>query len=143
MATLRDLANRIKQLDKKLTVDASKRAIAVADAVLADLIDVTPADVTTALSNWQIGINAPVSGPAIPAYVPGSLGYTITASSEKALAVGREKLATKKPGETIYISNVTEYIRELDRGSSRQFAGGFVARARIVARNALAGYKSK
>lgn len=142
MATLKDLAKRMQKLDEKISEQANERAKFAAIAALKYLLEVTPVDTSKAMSNWQIGINIPVPGPSIPAYSPGMLGYTSAASYREALAVGTALLSQKKPGETIYISNVTEYIGELDRGSSRQFAGGFAAKAAVVARRAAREYKA-
>jgi len=47
----------------------------------------------------------------------------------------------KQPGQPLFISNTAPHIAELDRGSSTQFAGGFVPRALIIFRLALQNAK--
>ena len=133
MAGLLDLARRLEGKLEKLEQSANTRVINAGIAVLRDLVGVTPVDTSKALSNWQVGLGQrPIS--AIPAYVTGVKGSTRATSAEQAIAQGTALLRSKKPGQTVYISNLTPYIKELDTGSSRQFAGGFKARARIVAR---------
>lgn len=133
MGTLLGLADKLEKKLGALEQGNSVRAVKIASAVLRDLVTVTPVDTSEALSNWQIGIG---SRPAtnIPPYAAGRFGSTRALSAGEAISEGEQKLRAKKPGQTIYISNVTPYIGELDRGSSAQFAGGFTARARVVAR---------
>lgn len=135
MGTLRDLSARLSGLSKDLDKQANERAKAAAKAILRELVEVTPVYTTKALSNWQIGIGSPVGGP-IGAYFPGILGYTTAESSAAALRIGYARIDAKKPGEVLYISNLTPYIGELNRGSSRQAPAGFVERSILVGKTA-------
>lgn len=135
MATLLDLAKRLEAKLERIEQNASDRAVAAAKAILQDLVYVTPVDTSTALSNWQIGLGAP-SRVFLPPYVPGRRGSSYAQSAEAAFAAGVAELSRKLPGQTIYISNVTPYIGDLNRGTSRQAPAGFVERAIIVGRNA-------
>lgn len=111
-------------------------AVEGTEAMLKELVSVTPVDTSEALSNWQIGIGSRPPA-AIPPYFAGRRGSTRGASSAKAIAEGVSELSFKEPGQTVYLSNTAKHIVELDGGSSTQFAGGFVTRALIVFRISL------
>ena len=135
MATLGKLASRLEEKLVKLNEFNNRRAQNVAEAIVTDLIYVTPVDKSVALSNWQISLNEkPVE--QLPAYFSGKKGSTANESSSAALAAALQKLGEKKPGETIYISNLTPYIVDLNNGTSKQEPKGFVERAIVVGRAA-------
>lgn len=136
MTGLLKFAQRLEARAGKIQEDANQLTIRIGRAILADLVSVTPVDTSKAESNWQVSLGTPPLSD-IPAYVPGKRGSSRSASAEAALAAGETVLGQKKPGETLYISNVTPYIKELDSGSSRQFAGNFKARAALIARKIL------
>lgn len=133
MTTLLGLANKLEKMAGEVNKIASVRAVAVARAILTHLVYVTPVDTSRALSNWQIGIGGPVPS-SIPAYFEGQKGSTKQSSASEALSVGIAELNRKQPGESIFISNLTPYIKELNEGSSRQAPAGFVENAVIVGR---------
>ena len=99
--------------------------------MLRDWIQVMPVDTSEAISNTQVGIGTPPLGP-IPAHFLGRKGSTRGASGDRALSEGLETIKTKPPGKSLFISNTAGHIGDLDRGTSQQFGGGFIARARIV-----------
>jgi len=133
---LRDLANRMDKLNRRVKVAASEMAVEVAKDLTAELISTTPVDVSTALSSWVIGIGAPSS--VLPeAYFPGWAGDTRFASARSAYAVALMNLAEKKPGQVIFITNNQDYIIDLNDGSSKQQTRGFVQRAVMIARRKL------
>lgn len=140
--SLKDLAKSMRARAEALDTLASDVAVAGAKAMLTELVEVTPVDTSTALSNWQISIGAPVVSD-IPAVAEGRYGSTRGVSADKTVADGLEKLQGKKPGETIFLSNLTPYIGDLDDGTSAQFAGGFVPRALIVFRLAVQDAKKR
>ena len=113
--------------------DATKK---VALAVLSHLVRNTPVDTSQALSNWQVGIGAPVHTTIDP-IVYGSYGSTQAQSAAGAIAKAKLQLASKRPGQPIFISNAIHYIKELDDGTikSNSKPSGFVERAMIIARN--------
>lgn len=140
-----DLAQFANKMEKRAQVfeqTANKIAIKAATAILKHLVNVTPVDTSQALSNWQVGINAPVNS-EIPPYVAGKRGSTQTASAAKALSVGISALADKKAGETIYISNNLPYIEKLNAGSSTQNPGGFVEAAAQLGRKTVEKHRKK
>jgi hypothetical protein len=136
MGTLLDLANRMKSTRERLSAIGSDKAVLAANAIVRDLVTVTPVDTSQALSNWQVAIGSPV-GNRIDAYFIGVHGSTQELSGASALAKARSILETKKPGQTIYISNVLPYIQRLNQGYSAQAPAGFVERAIIIGRGAI------
>ena len=135
---LLDLANRLEKRLDDIEQDASKIAIKTALKIEQNLVLVTPVDTSAALSNWQVSLNTPISSDAeIEPHVPGILGYTGAASGRAAMEIARRVLANKKPGQSIFISNVIDYIVPLNEGSSRQAPAGFVERAVLLGRKSL------
>ena len=133
----KSLEDRAKSIDKKASDVAVKTALFLLDT----LIFRTPVDTSQALSNWQVSLEAPI-GSFIAPYVPGYLGYTMTASAAEAIRIGTANLANKKPGQTIYIVNNTPYIRGLNSGSSKQAPAGFVEASVMVARKTMPTFKA-
>jgi hypothetical protein len=127
---------------KSLDTIGSDIAKAGTEAMLRELVEVTPVDTSTALSNWQISLGVPVVSD-VAAASPGRYGSTRGASADKTIADGLQKLQSKTPGETIFLSNLTPYIGDLNDGSSAQFAGGFIPRALIVFRLAVQDAKKR
>lgn len=124
-------AAKIDAISSGLAQKASDGAVSVATTILGDLVVVTPVDTSAAISNWQVGIGAPVTNPIDP-YFPGTQGSTYTVSGQEALDAGKSKMQTKTPGQPIYISNVLSYIVGLNQGSSGQAPAGFVERAALI-----------
>lgn len=139
---LRDLAKSMRARAKGLDTLASDIAVAGVDAMLVEMVEVTPVDESTALSNWQVNLGNRAAD-ELPAHVVGSKGSTRGVSATQTLADGRAELQYKKPGQPVFLSNLTPYIADLDDGSSRQFAGGFVPRALIIFRLAVQEAKRK
>lgn len=117
----------------ELDEQASEVAKECARAILADVATRTPADVSKAISNWQVSIGSPVDS-EIKAHSPGAQGSTAQSSIDTTYKDGVAAMENKKPGETIFISNVTEYIEYLNKGSSTQQPAGFVQRAVMLGR---------
>lgn len=133
MATLNQLADRLDAYAAGMDKRASDRTKQCAEAILADLVRSTPADTSQAISNWQIGVGSKPSDKVAP-YFKGEKGSTALQSGTAALAAGREVLRTKRPGQTMFISNVLPYIHRLNEGSSKQAPAGFVERAILIGR---------
>lgn len=142
MKSLLDLANRMERLDKQLKKSASDLAVNVGNAIERNLVSVTPVDVTTALSNWLVTLDAPALE-EIEAYYPGFLGYTASKSAQEAVARTTEILSKKKPGQKIFITNNTDYIKDLNDGSSKQEPAGFIERAVLIGRMEAKKFKLK
>lgn len=133
MSDLRTLAARMNRLANDLDVRSSNVAIAVAAAVVTDLIQNTPVDTSKALSNWVVSLGSK-SGAVLAPFVPGSAGSSQGASQSQAVAAAVRILTTKTPGQSIWISNNLPYIRRLNDGYSKQAPAGFVERALLVGR---------
>ncbi len=140
--TLLDLAVSLERRVAKLDQQASDAAVQVALTVLGDLVYITPVDTSQALSNWQVNLNDPASD-KIPPYYPGEQGSTQRASAQAALQAARAVLRGKKPGDTIYLSNVLPYIKRLNNGYSAQAPAGFVERAVLLGRKQARKVKIK
>lgn len=136
MGTLQSLANKLENMAKDLAEKASKRSIRMATNILQELVYTTPVDTSTALSGWQISLKEPPSTTQYTFFY-GSKGSTQGVSASAAMAVGIATLEAKQPGETVYISNLTDYIGELNRGSSAQAPAGFVERAVMIGKNSV------
>lgn len=131
--TLLDLAISLERRVNKLDEEASNAAVQVALTILGDLVYVTPVDTSKALSNWQASLDEPPSD-SIQPYYPGEQGSTQRASAQAALNAAKAILRGKKPGDTIYLSNLLPYIRRLNDGYSAQAPAGFVERAVLLGR---------
>lgn len=128
---LLDLERWCKGLPARIDKAANKLAIGVVKAIDRDLVEHTPVDVTTAVSNWQAAFNDPPTF-ELPAIYPGEHGSTAEASRVAAIAHVDRVVAEKEPGETVYLSNLTPYIGDLNDGTSRQEPAGFFERAIVV-----------
>lgn len=131
--TLLDLANLANKAAKELPGQINEIKKQVSLAIVDDLVDVTPVDTSAALSNWKIRLGSAFRK-FIKPYFMGMGGSTQYESIGAARADARDQIAEVKPGQSVYISNNAPYIEDLDSGSSRQFAGGFIDRARLIAR---------
>ena len=133
--SLLDLATRLEKVVYNIDSVYSNLAVSVALTILGDLVYKTPVDTSQALSNWQVSLRTPTPlGGEIPPYHPGLGGWTRGASAQEAIRAAKQVLSGKKPGDTIYLSNVLDYIVPLNEGSSTQQAAGFVERAVLLGR---------
>jgi hypothetical protein len=124
-----NLAARLYKKADEVETIAVRPASDCALAIISYLAYNTPVDTSTALSNWQLFIGSYPVGIEIEAYYFGFGGTTQKVSAERTIKAAKEKLANKKPGETIYIVNFKPYIKRLNDGYSKQVAAGFVERA--------------
>lgn len=131
--TLLDLSKDIRAISKTLDSQASEAAKGAALVIVSDLAHKTPVDTSKALSNWRIGIGQKPAL-AIAPHTPGRKGSTQEQSAAATIAAAKAQLANKKPGQSIWISNVLPYIRRLNEGYSTQAPAGFVERAILLAR---------
>lgn len=133
--SLGDLAKKMNKAADRSETIASDLAVTFAYQIEYHLVYDTPVDTSTALSNWQVFLNNPAPD-EITAYALGSRGSTQSSSAGAALTDARAELARKKPGQPIYLSNLVDYIKKLNDGSSAQAPAGFIEaailRARIV-----------
>ena len=97
------LPDRIEESVNELTRD-------VVRVIDTDLVEHTPVDVTTAVSNWQPGVNVAPNF-ELPAIFPGEYGSTAPQSRAEAIAHVERALADKGPGVPFWLTNVTPYIK--------------------------------
>ena len=142
MATLLDLADRMKQVKASLSEQASLCARQGALAIVSNLANSTPVDTSAALSNWQVSLENPNYNWIAP-HVLGHKGSTQLASIRATIEEAKYNLENKKPGQIIYISNNAEYIIELNNGSSKQAPAGFVERAILVGKQTVKNFQVK
>lgn len=133
---LRSLADSLEKRASKIGEVGHERKVEAASAMLQMLVDVTPVDESTALSNWQVGVGRPANA-ELPPYVRGSKGSTAGASRSAAIAEGLERIKKSQPGQPIYLSNLVPYIRRLNQGWSAQAPAGFVDRALMLGREII------
>lgn len=138
--TLLDLADDVDKLAAEIGQAASDHAVKTALTIVGDLVYHTPVDTSQALSNWDVTIGAPANDPHGP-YFAGNFGSTRQQSAAQALAVAKETLKSKKPGQTIFIANNLPYIVRLNEGHSQQVPAGFVERAILLGRKMKAKFK--
>ena len=139
---LLDLATSLERKAKAIDEAASKLAVDTALTIVGDLAYKTPVDTSQALSNWQVSLGSPVDS-KIPPYYPGEGGSTRNSSAQSTIDAAKNALKQKRPGVTIYISNVLPYIRRLNDGYSKQAPAGFVERAVLIGRKMRKNFKIK
>jgi len=140
--SLADLANRLEKRARSIDEGFNQASVKAAITILSDLVFVTPVDTSKTLSNWQVSLNVPVDA-TIDAHFPGEKGSSRRASADAAIRAAKSVLASKKPGDTIYISNVTPNIARLNDGYSGQAPAGFVERAVLLGRREVRNAKIK
>lgn len=132
MADLLALEKWCNALPDRIEKGSSELVCDVVLRMATNLIEHTPVDVTTAASNWIAALNTPIMF-ELPAIFPGEHGSTAGASRAEAIAHVTRVLADKKPGETVWLSNIVPYMVYLtNHGTSRQEPAGFFERGVLV-----------
>ncbi|QZA70460.1 minor tail protein [Erwinia phage AH03] len=142
MATLRDLSKRLRTLSKEIPKQVNQLKVDVALTIQADLAKETPVDTTKAVSNWKATRIAPFPNDVEP-YFPGFYGYTAYKSIQASIADAEVNLKGTKPGETVFIVNNADYIKDLNEGSSKQAPAGFVEASIVKGRKLITDFKFK
>lgn len=115
-----------------------KKAALTADQTV---VLATPVDTGRARSNWITTINSPNTGTIDP-YVPGNkLGIGETANAQAAIDQGSSVIKTRRPGQSIHITNNIQYLGLLNTGSSKQAPANFIDKAVIAAFESIRGMK--
>lgn len=146
MAGLRDSANNMRTLAKRVAANTPalqrKTALAIAQA----LITGTPVLTGRARANWQIGIGSAPSGtvgpevPTGPGSTKAKLAQQANASAVTATAISTAQgaIASGK-GEPIHITNNLPYIIPLNDGHSKLAPAGFIELAVAAGSQAAQG----
>lgn len=129
--TLKDLAADLRKYSASLPARSNGTVEQAVLTMIYYLVYQTPVDTSQALSNWQVALGVPVET-ARSAFYGGEGGSTRNASAQATIAACRRVLEQRKPGQTVYISNVLPYIGALNDGSSLQNPGGFVEAAVLL-----------
>lgn len=122
MTTLLGLQGVLNRHVERVKRDTNKVTKEVARTVLKSLTEKTPVDTSQAISNWQVGIMAPIIQTKGPILV-GSRGSTYVPSSHQAYVIGNSVLMLRHFGEPIFISNHLDYIEDLNVGNVRYRSG--------------------
>lgn len=139
---LLEMAERLDSLADRVPTLANERAKAAALAIVTDFARNHIADTSRALSNWQVGLGAPIHS-VIEPYQLGEAGSTAGQSGEAMLSAAGAQIASKAPGVPLYISNAVPYIGYLNAGTDHIEAQGYTERAPIIARDAVQRYDNK
>lgn len=137
MATLRDLAAQMRALNSQVVGGSSGVQKAVAVVVVDYLIDNSPVDTGTAVSNYHIGAGTAQQAP----YAPGEKGSTAEANRAAAKAAAHAAIAAVPDGSPIVISNPVEYVGYLNDGTTEHPPQLFVERAIAVGRGVVGAFK--
>lgn len=129
---LRQFAALTRKRASQIAIRVNEVKIEVATAGMYVLAQSTPVDTGEAVSNWQVGVGAPVVGTRA-AYVPGKDRSTEEANRHAVLEAARRPLLSAKPGEVIHLTNSLDYIVDLDQGKSLQAPPGAMRPAALVA----------
>lgn len=154
MNTLNDLADYVDALARRVPVAANEAKQQVTSTILTDLATITPADVGTAISNWQVSTEAPNLA-NLPAHSPSPKGrfkngswqhavdplVTIQNNAPATIEIAQPIIDGATPSQPLFISNGLPYIEVLNDGSSSQAPAGFVDRALILARSVIDKFK--
>lgn len=122
---LLELSNRMNKLAADLPAITNDIVKAYVPELARELAISTPVDTSTALSNWQVGLNGPVRD-FIEAHSYGVGGSTRVSSVSETYDLAKIAANTGMPGQSYWLSNNTPYIIELNSGSSRQAPSMFV-----------------
>jgi len=142
MGDLHTLASKLETLTANLESEVSRCSVEVAQDIHFALVTGTPVDTSKALSNWQVTLEAPMLD-EIEAYSPGTKGSSRGASMGVTIQEGRSVLASKRFGQSIFISNNVSYIGDLDRGTSKQAPSGFLQQSLLIGRRKVKSFKIK
>ncbi len=123
MYSFGDLSKEISEMAKNLQADVNADKSRLVLTLVKEIIYRTPVDTSTALSNWQVGINES-NGTFLPPYVAGKAGSSYNQSASAAYQVAFSTLKQYKGG-VICVFNNTPYISALEHGSSTQAPSGF------------------
>lgn len=139
MADLKELNRILPKLGAKVDEAIAQATAHVAARILSSVAAETPVDTSRAQSNWQLSDN---KGSARYFFAAPSLrpGYgdrrgpalhkvTRDANREADRLSKGDKLLKGGRAIRLFILNPTPYLRDLDRGRSRQVRAGFIKRA--------------
>ena len=121
-------------------VNADKLVKKVALVIDSHVVLGTPVDEGRARSSWVVGISKPSR--LVPKNFPkGKDGSTRAEAGQKSIKRAQERIASRKSGQTIVISNNVSYIGDLNDGTSDQAPKNFVELAILTGIRSIKGVK--
>ncbi len=120
-----DFIARMKARGEQVEQRLKEGVQAVAFAVVRQVITASPVDTGLFCANWVASIGTPSAGVRLP-FSPGKQGRTGAANKSEAIRQAESVIASRKPGQDIWICNNVDYGRDLNAGSSRQAPANFV-----------------
>lgn len=142
MNDLFKLADDMDALNERIPFAANEKKIELGLAIQTELTRVTPVDTSKAVSNWVVTGGRPYDVD-IDAYFEGEHGSTYQASIAEVQSQGRRAAALIEPGESLFLADNADYIRELNDGSSNQAPAGFIEKAGMLVSRKLGATKLK
>lgn len=129
MARLIEFSRRMRRLADRFSRNVFERTNEAARAVTETVVFFTPVKTGAARSNWRASLDAPLTNTIAP-HAPLVRGdREETANFRAAVQAANAVIAQRRRGQALFLSNNLEHIEELNNGSSRQSAAGFVERA--------------
>lgn len=125
MSTPNEVASRIQKLADSFVTNVKVYGTRIALNIHKELVETTPVDSATAISNWRVTRDAP-AGDVIPAYVPGKKGSTAAANRAIAINTAEAVLSNYRGRFRVFVFNNVSYLAILNDGSSKQAPAGFV-----------------
>lgn len=123
MASPEEAARQLRELGKRIEINADKLIIETSLAVLSELVVGTPVDTGRARGNWLVGRGSPRRP------LPETIASLIDPSGQQTIQTGASSIRQRRPGVVLYISNNVPYIGRLNDGSSAQAPSGFIEMA--------------
>ena len=133
MQTLKQFAAKMARMPERIKDAASDVTSKMVMQMVVELGESTPVDTSRAISNWQVNIGSPMPG-FIKPHFAGHKGSTYGPSLTKTVGIAAGKIAVRRFGQPVFISNNAHYIRKLNQGTSRQAPEMFVEMAVLRAR---------
>lgn len=125
MGGFSDLSKSLRQQAKNIENNSSLLVRRCSSVVIEELAIRTPIDSGKAISNWILTLNSKTIA-VIESHNFGVFGSTFPSVSKTTIGRALNTLKGYKAGDTVYIQNNTEYIDDLNKGTSKQAPSGFV-----------------
>lgn len=109
-----NIQRRAKQVDKRVNSAVAQTVVAIDQSVVLS----TPVDTGRARANWLPSLDIPITEPTEDTLQ--------TVTLEETLGRTVALMATRKLGQTVFITNNVHYIGLLNNGSSEQAPKNFV-----------------
>lgn len=138
MGSFSGLSKSLRQQAKNIESNASLLVRRCATVVIEELAVRTPIDSGTAISNWIVTLNSKTIS-VIESHNYGILGSTFSSVSKTTIVRALNVLKGYKPNDVVYIQNNTDYIDDLNKGTSKQAPRGFVQTAKARADVIISG----